>query len=68
MPNSVLVNWLKCGSSCSQGLTLVRCSAQLEPFLTQKHTPITPDTAYHPLNTPQNNPSLHPLSHRRRFS
>jgi len=27
-------------------------SAQLEPFLTQKHTLNTPQTPYHPLNTP----------------
>ena len=36
-----------------QGLTLVHDSAQLEPFLTQKHALNTLDTPYHPLNTPE---------------
>ena len=35
------------------GVTLVHNSAQLEPFLTQKHTLSTPNTPYHPLNTPK---------------
>jgi hypothetical protein len=39
--------------------SLVHYSAQLEPFLTQKHTLNTPNTPYHPLSTPKhlrNNP------------
>jgi len=36
-----------------QGLTLVHYSAQLEPYLTNLHTLDTPDTPYHPLNTPE---------------
>jgi hypothetical protein len=51
-----------------QGLTLVHYLAQLEPFLTQKQTLNTPNTPYHPLNTPEITPSLYPLSHRRRLS
>ena len=43
-----------------QGLTLVHHSAQLEPFLTQKHTVMTPDTPYHPLNTPETTPNCTP--------
>jgi hypothetical protein len=35
-----------------QGFTLVHYSAQLELFLTQKHTLNTPNTSCHPLNTP----------------
>ena len=31
-------------------------SAQLEPFLTQKHTLNTPNTPYHPLNSPETTP------------
>jgi len=41
----------------SQGLTLVHFSAQLERFLTQKHTVDTPNTPYHPLNTPRTTPN-----------
>ena len=43
-----------------QGLTLVHYSAQLEPFLTQKHTLNSPDTPYHPLNTPETTPNRTP--------
>jgi hypothetical protein len=43
-----------------QGLTLVHYSAQLEPFLAQKHTPNTPVTPYHPLNTPETTPNCTP--------
>jgi len=34
-----------------QGLTLVHFSAQLEPSLTDKSTPHTPNASSHPLNT-----------------
>jgi len=37
-------SWNLVSSSSSQGLTLVHYSAQCEPFLTQKHTLITPTT------------------------
>ena len=40
-------------AATKQGLTLVHFSAQLEPFLTQKHTLSTQNTSYHPLNTPE---------------
>jgi len=43
-------------TTTNQGLTLVHYSAQLEPFLTQKHTLNTPNTPYHCLNDPENNP------------
>ena len=43
-----------------QGLTLVHYSAQFEPFLTQEHTLHTPDTPYHPLNTPETTPDCTP--------
>jgi len=43
-----------------QGLTLVHYTAQLKPFLTQKHAPNTPDTPYHPLNTPETTPNCTP--------
>jgi len=36
-----------------QGLTLVHHLAQLELYLIQKHTVNTPNTPYHPLNTPK---------------
>ena len=39
-----------------QGLTLVHCSAQLEPFLTQNHTLVTANIPYHPHKHPRNNP------------
>jgi len=42
------------------GVTLVHNSAQLEPFLTQKHTLNTPDTPYYPLNTPEITPNCSP--------
>jgi len=38
--------------ACLQGLTLVHFLAQPEPFLTQKHTPNTPNTPFHPHTTP----------------
>jgi pimeloyl-ACP methyl ester carboxylesterase len=41
------------GLSSRQGITLVHFSAQLEPFLTRKHTQNTPNTPPHPQNTPQ---------------
>jgi len=44
----------------TQGLTLVHYSAQNEPFLTQKHTLNTPNTPYHPLNTPETTPKRTP--------
>jgi hypothetical protein len=44
----------------NQGLTLVHHSAQLEPFLTQKHTLNTPNTPYHPLNTSETTPICTP--------
>jgi hypothetical protein len=44
----------------AQGLTLVHYSAQLEPFVTQKHTRHTPNTPYHPLNTPETTPNCTP--------
>ena len=40
---------LSFSAASSQGLTLVHYSAQLEPFLTQKHTRNTPS---YPLPTP----------------
>jgi hypothetical protein len=43
-----------------QGLTLVHYSAQLEPFLTQKHTITTPNTPHHPRNTPETTPNCNP--------
>jgi hypothetical protein len=43
-----------------QGLTLVHCSAQLEPFLTQKHTLTTLHTPYQPLNTLETTPNCTP--------
>jgi hypothetical protein len=43
-----------------QGLTLVHFSAQLEPFLTQKHTLNTPDAPHHPLSTPETTPNCTP--------
>ena len=36
------------------------CSAQLEPFLIQKHTRNTHHTPYHPLNTPEATPQCTP--------
>jgi hypothetical protein len=45
-----------------QGLTLVHYSAQLEPFLTQKHTLHTPNTTYHPLNNPETIPYCTPMA------
>ena len=39
-----------------QGLTLIHYSAQLEQFLTKTHTLNTPNTLYHPLNTPETTP------------
>jgi len=44
----------------TQGLTLVHYSAQLEPFLTQKHTLNTPTTPYHPLHSPETTPKCNP--------
>ena len=44
-------------SSVEQGLTLVRYSAQLEPFLTQKHTLNTP-------NTPATTPNCTPVTQK----
>jgi len=38
-------------AAAGQGLSLVHYSAQLEPFLTQKHTLNAANTHYHPLNT-----------------
>ena len=43
-----------------RGLQLVHFSAQLEPFLTLKHTLSTPITPYHPLKTPETTPSCTP--------
>jgi hypothetical protein len=43
-----------------QGLTLVHYSAQVEPFLTQKHTLHTPKAPYHPLNIPETTPNCTP--------
>ena len=43
-----------------QGLSLVHHSAQLKPFLTQKHTLNTPNTPYRPLNTPETTPNCTP--------
>jgi hypothetical protein len=44
--------WMVTVTASSQGLTLVRVSAQPEPFLTQ-NTPYTPpNTPSHILNTP----------------
>ncbi len=43
-----------------QGLTLVHYSAQLEPFLTQKHTLNTRNTPYHSLDTPETTPNCTP--------
>ena len=42
------------------GLCTRPLSAQLEPFLTQKHTLNTPNTPYHPLNTPETTPNCTP--------
>jgi len=55
-------------SAAGQGLTLYHCSAQLEPFLTQKYTLNTPNTPYHPLDTPESAPNCNPLSYRWRLS
>ena len=48
------------GSASSQGLTLVHHSAQLEPFLTQKHTLCTPSAPDPPLNTPETTSNCNP--------
>jgi len=48
------------GRRPNQGLTLVHFSAQLELFLTQKHTLDTPNTPYYPLNTPETTPDCSP--------
>ena len=48
--NSRLRYWL---STLGQGLILVHYEAQLEPFLTQKHTLNIPNIPYHPLSTPE---------------
>jgi len=40
-------------AAAGSGLTLVHFSAQLESFLTQKHTLNTPQTPCHHLNTPK---------------
>jgi hypothetical protein len=54
MAMSLVASFTGCTmSACLPGLTLVHYSAQLEPFLTQKHTLNTPNTPYHPLNTPE---------------
>jgi len=45
------------GSSRNQGLTLVHCSAQLEPCPTPKNTLHTSNTPQHPLNTGYTNPT-----------
>jgi len=45
------------GPPTGQGLTLVHFSAQLEPYVTQKHTLNTPNTTpYQPPKHPRNNP------------
>ena len=44
----------------NQRLTLLHYSAQREPFLTQKHTRNTPNTPYHPLDTPATTPNCTP--------
>jgi hypothetical protein len=46
--------------AAKQGLTLVHCSAKLEPFLTQKHILNTPHTPCHLLNTPDTTPDCNP--------
>jgi hypothetical protein len=43
-----------------QGLALVHYSAQLEPFMTQKHTLNTLNTPCHPVNTPETIPNCTP--------
>jgi hypothetical protein len=45
------------GEGVKQGLTPVHYSAQLEPFLTQKHTLNTPITPYPPFNIPETTPN-----------
>jgi len=47
-----------------QGLTLVHYSAQLEPFLTQKHTLSTCGIPYYPLNTPETTPNCTPVTQK----
>jgi len=47
-----------------QGLTLVHFSAQLEPFLTQQHTLLTPKYCFTCPKRPLKNPRTHPLSDR----
>ena len=47
-------------SGDSLGLTLVHYSAQLVPFLTQKHTLNSLNTPYHLLNTHETTPNCTP--------
>ena len=53
--------------ACSQGLTRVNFSAQGCAISDTKCTPNTPRHPMTPPKHPLNNPSMHPISHRKRL-
>jgi isopenicillin N synthase-like dioxygenase len=76
MPNyDAVIDCADCGTVGAerprrQELTLVHLSAQPEPYLTPNTPfppPNTPGISYTPAKQPLNNPSMHPLSHRKRL-